>query len=166
VWTASTGVVDVQQWLAGQGVLVDPNFTITSMFTVTPDGTQLFGSGTMLVPPYTRKAFKITRPPNQVAVATPGHKAGLELRAPSPNPSSSVTRLDFTLTSASSVDLSIYDTSGRKVSTLLHDNVPAGQRSVTWDGRGADGRPASAGLYYARLATPEGFRSRPIVRVR
>jgi hypothetical protein len=163
IWTAQTGVIDVNQWLANNGILVDPDFTIQSLNAMTPDGVQIFGYGQMVIPPYTRRAFRITAP-NLTAV-TPSHIAGLALSAPHPNPSYSATRLEFALTSAASVDLSVFDASGRRVATLMHGDVPAGPRSVTWDGRGADGRSVAAGVYLARLSTPQGSVVRRIARI-
>jgi len=163
VWTQATGVIDVNEFLANNGVLVDPNFTIQSMTTVTPDGRQLFGYGQMLVPPYTRKGFKITLPATLDA-PRPGAIAGLALSAPSPNPSSSLTRLEFSLPSASSAELAVFDAAGRRVATLAQGDLPAGRHSASWDGRDAGGARAAAGLYFARLVTPQGSSSRRIVR--
>jgi uncharacterized membrane protein len=165
IWTEATGVQDINQYLADNGILVDPNFTIQGINAMTPDGTQIFGYGQMLTPPYTRKAFRITIPFNSVSVSPPAQHARLELEAPRPNPSSSATRIDFALTFPSSADLSIYDTEGRRVSTLVHAALPAGRNSATWDGRDASGRAVPAGVYLARLATPQGTRSRTVVRV-
>jgi hypothetical protein len=164
VWTASTGVVDVNQFLADNGVLVDPNFTIQNLTCMTPDGVQLFGYGQMLTPPYTQRAFRITVP-GPVAAAPAAAVARLELSAPSPNPSSAAMRMEFALPAAASVDLSVYDAAGRRVASLLHSDLPAGRRSVTWDGRESDGRRAAAGLYFARLITPQGSAMRRIVRM-
>jgi flagellar hook assembly protein FlgD len=72
--------------------------------------------------------------------------------------------MEFALPIASSVDLSVYDASGRRVATLMHSDLPAGRRSVTWDGREASGRTVAAGLYFARLVTPQGSVMRRIVR--
>ena len=163
VWTQQTGVVDVNTWLADNGVFVDPNFTIQSLGAMTPDGTQIFGHGQMLTPPYTRRAFRITTPP-AVSVPEPRPFARLDLAPPRPNPSSSTTRLDFTLESGGSVDLSVFDATGRRVATLLHEDLSAGPRSVTWDGREAGGTVAPAGLYFARLTTPHGSVARRLVR--
>src|SRR5262249_13611240 len=85
VWTPATGVIDVNEFLANNGVLVDPNFTIQNMTCMTPDGRQLFGNGQMLVSPFTRKAFRITLPAT-ADVTPPATTVGLELAAPSPNP--------------------------------------------------------------------------------
>jgi uncharacterized membrane protein len=164
VWTQATGIQNVNTWLADNGVYVDPNFQITSLTAMTPDGTQIFGSGQMSTPPYTRRAFRITAP-TTVSVPEPRPLAGLALSPPRPNPSSGATRLDFTLESAGSVDLAVFDAGGRRVATLLRGDLPAGARSMTWDGREAGGRMASAGLYFARLSTPHGSVARRIVRV-
>jgi uncharacterized membrane protein len=164
VWTPSTGVVDVNQYLQDNGVLVDPNFTIQTLTAMTPDGTKIFGYGQMLTAPYTRRAFRITLPgPVAVPPATPA--ARIELSAPRPNPSTSATRLELALPTATPVDLSVYDASGRHVATLVHANLSAGRRSVQWDGREASGRLATAGVYFARLVTPQGSAVRRIVRM-
>jgi uncharacterized membrane protein len=163
VWTAATGVIDVNEFLADNGVLVDPNFTIQSMTAMTPDGRQLFGYGQMLVPPYTGRAFRITLP-STLDAPRPVAAAGLELAAPRPNPSAAVTRLDFTLPSASSAELSVFDAAGRRVATLVQGDLPAGRHSASWDGHAAGGGQVAAGLYFARLATQQGTVSRRIVR--
>jgi len=163
VWTQETGVVDVLTFLGNNGVFVDPNFAIKQFSAMTPDGTQLFGFGQMLVAPFTRKAFKVTLP-GPLAVDPPA--AGrLALAAPSPNPSSAGSRLELTLAKATHADLSIFDTAGRHVVTLLNGDLPAGPRSVTWGGRDAGGQAVAPGVYFARLSTPDGARSQRIVRV-
>jgi flagellar hook assembly protein FlgD len=90
--------------------------------------------------------------------------AGLELAAPCPNPSAAATRLDFTLPSASSAELSVFDAVGRRVATLVQGDLPAGRHSASWDGHAAGGGQVAAGLYFARLATQQGTVSRRIVR--
>jgi uncharacterized membrane protein len=164
IWTQATGVQDINQYLADNGILVDPNFTIQGINAMTPDGTQIFGYGQMLTPPYTRRAFRITMP--STAAVTPGSPVTrIELSAPSPNPSSSATRMEFALPAAASVDLSVYDASGRRVASLVHDDLSAGRHSVTWNGRESGGRQVAAGLYFARLVTPQGSAMRRIVRM-
>jgi hypothetical protein len=165
VWTEETGVVDVNTFLANNGVFVDPNFSIKGLSAMTPDGTQIFGYGQNLVAPFTKRAFKITMP-NLVAVSPTPSTMKLQMSAPSPNPSSAISRLDFTLENPSNADLSIFDTAGRRVVTLLHGDLPAGPHSVTWGGRDAGGQTVSAGVYFARLFTREGAVSRRIIRVR
>ena len=163
VWTQATGVIDVNEFLANNGVLVDPNFTIQNMTTMTPDGRQLFGHGQMLTPPYARRAFRITL--NATAgVSGPATTPAVMLRVPQPNPSSAATRLDFDLASATKAELAVFDAAGRRVATLVDGELTAGRHAATWDGRTAGGDRVAAGLYFARLITPQGAVSRRIVR--
>jgi hypothetical protein len=62
IWTPATGVKDVHEWLATNGVFMDPNFAIQNIQAMTPDGTQIFGHGQMLTAPFTRRSFRITVP--------------------------------------------------------------------------------------------------------
>jgi uncharacterized membrane protein len=164
VWTPSDGVIDVNQWLGDHGVLVDPNFTIQSLTAMTPDGTQIFGHGQMLTSPYARRAFRITT--TDVAAAPPtAAVVRLELSAPSPNPSRLAQRVEYALPAATSIDLSIYDASGRRIATLVHGDVPEGRRSVVWNGRESNGRTVTPGLYFARLQTPQGSAACRLVRI-
>ena len=45
----------------------------------------------------------------------------------------------------------IYDVNGRLVRTLLDQSLAAGDHVAVWDGRGAAGRSAAAGIYYYRV---------------
>jgi uncharacterized membrane protein len=165
VWTEETGVIDVNQWLANNGVLIDPNFSIRGLTAMTTDGTQIFGHGQMLTPPYTFKAFRITNPSTVAVPPVAAPVARVELSAPSPNPSSATTSLELSLPVATSVDVSVYDASGRRVATLLNADLPAGRRLVQWDGRESSGQPAAAGVFFAHLVTPQGKAVRRIVRM-
>jgi flagellar hook assembly protein FlgD len=50
------------------------------------------------------------------------------------------------------VSLRIYDVGGRLVRTLVEGTLPAGEKSVVWDGRDDTGRPVGSGVYFCRLA--------------
>ncbi len=63
-----------------------------------------------------------------------------------PNPANPVTILSFELRVASSVNLEVYDISGRKVAELLSGRQEAGAHVVTWDASGL-----GSGVYLARL---------------
>jgi uncharacterized membrane protein len=164
IWTPTTGVIDVNVFLAANGVYVDPNFGITSLTTMTPDGTQIFGYGRMLTPPYATRAFRITVPITASAAA-PAPALRLLLSAPNPNPSAGGMRMDVDVATATSADLSIFDATGRRVATVLHGTLQPGRRSVEWNGRDAGGRQVAAGLYFARLSTPGGTVARKLARV-
>ncbi len=73
-----------------------------------------------------------------------------------PNPGLPQTYLRFALRSHGQVGAALYDVVGRQVRVLFAGPLPAGNHRLYWDGRTADGHPAAAGVYFARLSTPEG----------
>jgi glucose/arabinose dehydrogenase len=68
-----------------------------------------------------------------------------------PNPFRGATRLALHLSARRTVTLALYDVAGRRVRVLFRGEAPAGESEFEWDGRDDLGRPASAGLYLARL---------------
>lgn len=66
-----------------------------------------------------------------------------------PNPFNSSTTLRFDLASPTFVDLSIFNTLGQKVETIVGKVIPAGRYFYQWDARNL-----SSGAYFARFITP------------
>jgi 1,4-alpha-glucan branching enzyme len=83
-----------------------------------------------------------------------------------PNPARGALRIGFVLPRAGQVDLSVFDTQGRRIATLQHGVLEAGAREVAWDGRDASGGRAAPGLYLVCLRTAEGTATRRAVVVR
>ena len=65
-----------------------------------------------------------------------------------------------------SVNLAIYDVSGRRVASVVNQVLPPGRRTMAWDGRDASGRPVASGTYFARLESGGQVRVRKIVVAR
>ena len=78
--------------------------------------------------------------------------AHLSLTQAGPNPFSSETVLRLELPQAGRVRLAVYDVAGREVAVLLDGNLPAGPKTLEWDGHDSDRRLASSGIYLARLS--------------
>lgn len=68
-----------------------------------------------------------------------------------PNPFNSTTTINYTITTTSGINLSIYNTQGQLVETLLDRMMPAGRHSVVWE---ADQVPA--GVYLVRMQDEGG----------
>ena len=68
-----------------------------------------------------------------------------------PNPFNPNTKIDFTLTKSGFVTLRIYDTLGRKVRTLVSQELSSGYKSVIWDGKNEDGKEVASGVYFYQL---------------
>jgi flagellar hook assembly protein FlgD len=60
----------------------------------------------------------------------------------------------------------VFNVSGARVATLVDEVVPAGIRSIPWDGRTAEGIDLPSGLYYVRCTADGGSSSMTLVRVR
>ena len=73
-----------------------------------------------------------------------------DLRA-APNPFNPSTTLRFELADAGPTAVLIHDARGRTVRVLLDGVLSAGAQSVTWDGRGDDGRALPSGAYFAEV---------------
>ncbi len=67
-----------------------------------------------------------------------------------PNPFNAETSISFSLADKTDAELSIFDATGRKVSTLLADKLPAGKYTMKWN---AENSPS--GTYFAILKTPD-----------
>jgi hypothetical protein len=86
--------------------------------------------------------------PTSVADATP---KGFALTGNYPNPFNPSTHIAFTLPSAGSAKLSVYDVTGRKVRDLVSAPLSAGTHEMAWDGRDEFGATVSSGTYIACL---------------
>lgn len=83
-----------------------------------------------------------------------------------PNPCRDATTLNFVVPSQAPVRLSIHDVSGRRVVTLIDDELHAGTHSARWEMRDQREREVAPGVYFARLEAGGVVRERRIVRVR
>ncbi len=85
------------------------------------------------------------------------------LSAAYPNPFRSSTAIAFQLPEASDVTLTVFDSAGRRVRTLVDGPREAGEHLERWDGRRDDGVRATAGIYFTRLSAGSQMRSGKIV---
>ena len=68
-----------------------------------------------------------------------------------PDPFNGETTIEFQTTISAQIDLSIFDTSGKKVKTLFHGTREAELYREKWNGLDETGRKVAAGIYYCRL---------------
>jgi hypothetical protein len=64
------------------------------------------------------------------------------------------------------VHLAIYDIAGRKLTTLINREMPAGVSNVGWSGTDDSGRRVASGIYFVRLSSAKGARVSRIVMLR
>ena len=87
----------------------------------------------------------------------------LVLRQNSPNPFTPQTTISFTLAEAHPATLTVYDSRGRRVRTLLRRSLRVGDIDVTWDGRDDEGAIVSSGVYFYRLHAGERILTKKMV---
>ena len=68
-----------------------------------------------------------------------------------PNPFNPITKINYKIPKSSSVDLSIYNTLGEKIVTLVSGKQAAGYYQIEWNASGF-----SSGVYFYRLSTEAG----------
>lgn len=83
-----------------------------------------------------------------------------------PNPFNPTTSIRFELTQSDDVELSVYDVSGRKVITLIQEQLAAGPHETAWNGESAAGTPVRSGVYFYVLTSSTGKESRAMTLVR
>ncbi len=70
-----------------------------------------------------------------------------------PNPFNSEMAVEFAVPELSPIRLEVYDICGRKVKTLLDEEVIAGYHRVIWDGTNSGGEKMASGVYLVRLVS-------------
>ncbi len=68
-----------------------------------------------------------------------------------PNPARGALKVHFELPAHETVEVALFDVAGRQVRMLAKSRLAAGPHELAWDGLDDAGRPASPGVYLARL---------------
>jgi spore coat protein A len=68
-----------------------------------------------------------------------------------PNPFNPTTEIRFQLPNNEKVELTIFNSLGQKVRTLVNENMAAGVHSFTWNGRDNFGNQVSSGIYIYKI---------------
>ena len=73
-----------------------------------------------------------------------------------PNPLNPMTELLFTTSRAGTVRVTIYDSRGRLVKSLLEEFRSAGLQRMAWDGSNSRSQKVASGVYFFRIEAAEG----------
>jgi hypothetical protein len=85
----------------------------------------------------------------ETTITTPGLEFTLNQNYP--NPFNPTTKISFVLPEKTSVILSIYDARGRLVVNLVNGTLSEGFKEFVWDGKDANERALSTGVYFYQL---------------
>jgi len=89
------------------------------------------------------------------SVDLPEYNNPINLKGNYPNPFNPSTTIHFSLPSEMEVSLAVYNIKGQLVRELLNGFMPAGEHHIEWDGRDADNRIQSSGVYFYKLQNSE-----------
>ncbi len=70
-----------------------------------------------------------------------------------PNPFNPNTTISFSMPESGKAELTIYNTKGQLVKTLVSEEFTAGKHSVVWNGKGENEKIVSSGIYFYKLTT-------------
>ena len=117
------------------------------------------------IPPATTDiALDLSHPTSVSAPATPSPIPTTSGLSPNfPNPFNASTQIAYDIATPGPVRLTIYNTLGQPVRTLVNQFQPAGSYQVRWDARDQRGTALAAGVYLVRLRYPGGEQTRRLL---
>jgi len=68
-----------------------------------------------------------------------------------PNPFNSETEIKFNLGKTENVSIKVHNILGKEITTLLEENLPAGEYTIQWNGKDNKGNSVSTGNYFIQL---------------
>jgi hypothetical protein len=83
-----------------------------------------------------------------------------------PNPFNPGTTLQFHLSKAGHLNITVYDVSGRKIKAIIDGYFPAGEFRMSWAGENSRGERVASGTYFARMTMGDFTAVRKIVLIR
>ncbi len=82
------------------------------------------------------------------------------LRQNYPNPFNPLTSIDFYLAESGLVELAVFNIKGQYIVSLVSGEMSAGEKTIIWDGTNERGKEVPAGVYFYRLQTSDGLKSK------
>ena len=140
--------------------------------------TELVEAFDIILPRYQRQQTLISQrggleKPMVASLQTPTPPANAALAQNYPNPFSASgtfgnpeTVIRFHLSERQQVRLVIYDLSGKRVRTLVEGELPAGEQTVSWDGRRQNGQTVASGVYFYELVVGNNTEKRKMTLIR
>jgi FlgD Ig-like domain len=90
-----------------------------------------------------------------VGAGADANGAGLAIQAILPSPIIETAAVQFVIPRRSEMELVVFDSSGRRVRTLMSGAISEGVQTAAWDGRDEGGVRVASGVYFFRLLAGE-----------
>jgi len=151
---------------SANSITAGPNFSITST------GDVILSAETIAVIPHFcvvqggKLRMVSGAPPVSVETENPIMPEEFIVHQNFPNPFNPETEIRFGLTKNSHVVITIFNTLGQKISTLIDAQYTSGFYSVRWDGRDRNDSPVSSGVYLYEIRAGEFSQVRQMSLIR
>jgi len=153
------GLTDTMKWVARTDLVIEPDQpTEVRWWVWAYDGIDSLRSEsvyTVTIEPIKRRLQEDLIVPTELALG----------RA-FPNPFNNMMTIYFDLPEPVDVTITVHDTNGRRIGTLITGYFDVGRYPAYWDGSTAGGGRASSGLYFVRLKTGIGSKMRRVMLLR
>ena len=83
-----------------------------------------------------------------------------------PNPFNPTTTISYELANKSNISIVVYDVLGAKVRTLVDRDQAAGKYTIQWDGKNDAGVTVSNGVYFYRLKSDLGVKTKKMMFIK
>jgi len=93
-------------------------------------------------------------PITPIGESSSGTTPSFFLNNPVPNPITSMASIEFGIPMAGEAELTVYDISGRIVTSLETGELEAGSHSLSWNGTAESGNVVPNGIYFMKLTVP------------
>ncbi len=90
---------------------------------------------------------------NLVGINTLNNPVYYRLNQNFPNPFNPSTNINFEIPKSEFVSLKVFDVSGKEISTLVNENLQAGQYNIRFDAGRTSDHQLTSGIYYYTLST-------------
>jgi flagellar hook assembly protein FlgD len=97
---------------------------------------------------------------------SPTFNTNVQLESIAPNPFSSKTKIRYSISESSKIEINIRDFSGKLIKELVNRKETAGEKSVSWDGTNTLGQKVATGVYFYTLESYKNRISGKIVFLR
>ncbi|MBN1327713.1 MAG: choice-of-anchor L domain-containing protein [Candidatus Cloacimonetes bacterium] len=124
----------------------DAEHYLRCMVTAVDDGTGMGDDNTSIMPSNEEYCEPLVES-NDDLIARPA----TGIISVSPNPFNPSTEISFEIAESGMISLYVYDLKGRKINTLIAEELAAGYHSCIWTGNDYKGSSCNSGIYFAVL---------------
>jgi hypothetical protein len=90
----------------------------------------------------------------------------ISIGKPYPEPFSARTHFSICLPHSTTVDITVFDVSGRMVKTIYSGKLAQGRHAFTWNGKNNIGKPVASSIYFIRIEADKTLITRKVIFVR